>query len=137
MSTTGKSNQFPDVDQQAIVTPESVVLGQDPLLHLEEEWQGPAPGDWRSLGHPDELVIAGIPQRCPACSARRDWLLICWQGRVSIRCRCAHQWAEPEITCARFNELSAARPRPVRYANVEELLRARGFDGSLGGTYLS
>lgn len=56
--------------------------------------------------HPDELRVTGIPVRCPACGARRDWLLVHHHDHVFIRCRCAHQWHEPDLDTADFDTIT-------------------------------
>ncbi|MEU9484517.1 hypothetical protein AB0D83_12780 [Streptomyces decoyicus] len=110
--------------------------GTDPLLRLEYEMQQPSgPGATRCLSHPAELALRGIPVRCSACRARRDWLLINHGRNVWIVCRCSNQWLEPEISRTDFDALIAI-PDPRTYPSVEEGLAALGFDGAFAGTYL-
>ncbi|WP_308190775.1 hypothetical protein [Streptomyces sp. HPF1205] len=72
---------------------------------------------------------------CPACGARRDWLLINQGRHVWIRCRCSHQWLEPEITGTDYDALIST-PDGTTYASVAEGLLALGYDGSFAGAYL-
>ncbi|MEJ8653808.1 hypothetical protein WKI65_38650 [Streptomyces sp. MS1.AVA.3] len=110
--------------------------GTDPLLQPEYETQPPSgPGATRCLSHPAELALRGIPVRCSACRARRDWLLINHGRNVWIVCRCSNQWLEPEISRADFDALIAV-PDQRTYPSVEEGLAALGFDGAFAGTYL-
>ncbi|MFD9206587.1 hypothetical protein ACFVZM_09915 [Streptomyces sioyaensis] len=110
--------------------------GTDPLLQLEYEMQQPSgPDATRCLSHPAELALRGIPVRCSACRARRDWLLINHSRNVWIVCRCNNQWLEPEISRADFDALIAIPDRKT-YPSLEEGLAALGFDGAFAGTYL-
>ncbi|MEV4555723.1 hypothetical protein AB0K51_01850 [Kitasatospora sp. NPDC049285] len=82
-------------------TPLTATAPSDPLLQLQNETEPPSgPGVNRCLDHADELALGGIPVICSACKARRDWLLINQGRNVYIRCRCANEWLEPEITRA-------------------------------------
>ncbi|MFF7393228.1 hypothetical protein ACFZAE_32915 [Streptomyces scabiei] len=107
---------------------------EDPLLRLQEETQ-PHDGEFRvqCTTHPGELVITGIIQMCPACGARRDWLLICDRNQVSIRCRCAHQWVERELGRADFEAM--AGPGGEVYDSLQTTIQAAGYGGELSGTY--
>ncbi|MGW2657387.1 hypothetical protein ACWC1D_27470 [Streptomyces sp. NPDC001478] len=108
----------------------------DPLLQLQHETQPPGgPGATRSLTHPHELTLRGIPVRCTACSARRDWMLINHRRNVWIVCRCSTQWLEPEISRADFDAL-ITMPGWVNHPTLQQCLAANGFDGTLAGTYL-
>lgn len=89
----------------------------------------------RGLKHPQELALRGIPVMCPACGARRDWLLINQGRHVWIRCRCSHEWLEPEITRTDYDAMVCA-PDGATYASVAEGLLALGYDGSFAGSYL-
>ncbi|MFE3881882.1 hypothetical protein ACFXPQ_02985 [Streptomyces lydicus] len=110
--------------------------GTDPLLQLEYEMQQPSgPGATRCLGHPAELALRGMPVRCSACRARRDWLLINHGRNVWIVCRCSNQWLEPEISRTDFDALIAIPDRKT-YPSLGEGLAALGFDGAFTGTYL-
>ncbi|MHC5907814.1 hypothetical protein ACVNF4_28575 [Streptomyces sp. S6] len=110
--------------------------GADPLLRLEHETQPPSgPNMARCLSHPHELALRGIPVRCTACRARRDWLLINHGRNVWLCCRCGSHWHEPEITRADFDAL-ATGPDGTTYPTVAQGLAALGFDGAFTGTYL-
>lgn len=89
----------------------------------------------RGLSHPHELVLHAIPVTCPACDARRDWLLISRDREVWVRCRCGNQWLEPEITRADYDAMIAI-PDGTTYPCVEQGLLALGFDGSFAGIYV-
>jgi hypothetical protein len=88
----------------------------------------------RCTEHPDELRVRGIPVRCASCSARRDWLIILHLGHVWIRCRCAHQWHEPELTVDEFDDLGAGPPDRY-WPTFDQAVASMGFDGTLRGTY--
>ncbi|MFI0722089.1 hypothetical protein [Streptomyces sp. NPDC021224] len=90
----------------------------------------------RGLSHPRELTLRGIPVMCSACGARRDWLLINQARDVWIRCRCAHQWLEPEITRADYEALISV-PAGTSYPTTKVAMLALGFDGSFYGAYLA
>ncbi|MDF3291902.1 hypothetical protein [Streptomyces silvisoli] len=123
------------MDREPKTTDQPTAPLDDPLLRLQEELQEPdTPGYSRSVLHPHELTITGIIVMCPACGARRDWLIICDGSRVSIRCRCAHQWAEPEISHADFDAMISGPG--TNYTNFTAAVRATGYDGTLAGTYL-
>ncbi|MBM9508029.1 hypothetical protein [Actinacidiphila acididurans] len=110
--------------------------GSDPLLRLQHETQPlSGPDVTRCTGHPRELPLRGIPVMCPACQARRDWVLINHRRNVWIGCRCGHQWLEPEITRADFDGLLTTS-NCTTYPSLEQALTAHGFDGSFAGTYL-
>ncbi|MBV1949148.1 MULTISPECIES: hypothetical protein [unclassified Streptomyces] len=116
--------------------PPVLPVGTDPLLQLEYETQPTTgPGATRCLSHPHELAFGGIPAMCPACRARRDWMLINHGRNVWIRCRCSNQWLEPEISRADFDALIDS-PDVTNYPSVEHCLVALGFDGAFAGTYL-
>ncbi|MGW3341168.1 hypothetical protein ACWDCL_27240 [Streptomyces sp. NPDC001009] len=106
------------------------------MLQLEYETQpATGPGATCCLSHPHELAFGGIPAMCPACRARRDWMLINHGRNVWIRCRCSNQWLEPEISRADFDALIDS-PDVTNYPSVEHCLTAHGFDGAFAGTYL-
>jgi hypothetical protein len=121
---------------EAPADPSAAPAGSDPLLQLQHELKAPSgPRAYRYIRHPRKLVLRGIPVRCSACRALRDWLLIN-QGRITwVHCRCNNEWHEPEITRAAFEAL-AHLPDTTTYASVEEGVAAMGFDGSFAGTYL-
>ncbi|MEV3871583.1 hypothetical protein [Streptomyces sp. NPDC049906] len=111
--------------------------GDDPVLQLQQEYR---PEDtrvrMRSVNHPEELFITGLVVMCPNCGARRDWMIISDGPRIDIRCRCAHQWQEPELTRADFESMIDEVPG-VLYPGVEAAARATGFDGTFTGMYLN
>ncbi|MER5494246.1 hypothetical protein [Streptomyces sp. NPDC002490] len=111
--------------------------GDDPILQLQQEYglEG-AHIRMRSTNYPEELFITGLVVMCPSCGARRDWMVICDGNRIDIRCRCAHQWHEPELTRADFEEMIDVGPGPV-YPSLEDAARATGFDGTFTGMYLN
>jgi hypothetical protein len=122
--------------REAPPTPPAAPASSDPMLQLRyEPPDASGPSALRYLRHPPELALLGIPVRCPACQARRDWLLMNQGRNTWIFCRCGSEWHEPEITRAAFEAL-AHLPDTTVYATVEQALTAMGFDGSLAGIYL-
>jgi hypothetical protein len=107
---------------------------EDPLLRLQDELQ---PGDvnipLQCTTHTCELTITGIVQMCPQCGARRDWMVICNRNEVSIRCRCAHQWVERELSRADFEAM--AGPVNEVFKTTQAAVQALGYDGDLAGAY--
>ncbi|MFI1887787.1 hypothetical protein [Streptomyces jumonjinensis] len=91
----------------------------------------------RSVDHPEELFITGLVVICPHCAARRDWMIICDGNRIDIRCRCAHQWHEPELTRADFEVMTGGNTTGPVYPSLEDAARATGFDGTFTGMYLN
>ncbi|MET7300197.1 hypothetical protein [Embleya sp. NPDC005575] len=85
--------------------------------------------------YPDELRVTGIPVRCRACGAGRDWLLVHHRGHTFIRCRCAHQWHEPDLDADDFETLAAGPPDRY-WATYDEALVSLGFDGTFAGSHL-
>ncbi|ANZ14900.1 hypothetical protein O1L44_02820 [Streptomyces noursei] len=73
---------------------------------------------------------------CPKCGARRDWMVICDRNEVSIRCRCAHQWVERELTRADYMAM-IGEGIGQDYPSLEAAAEAAGYDGTLAGTYLA
>ncbi|MEW1551614.1 hypothetical protein [Streptomyces tsukubensis] len=114
--------------------------GDDPLHRLQEET---CPEDLRmrrrirSVDHPEELFITGLVVICRNCSARRDWMIICDGNQIDIRCRCAHQWHEPELTRADFEVMTGGNTTGPVYPSLEDAARATGFDGAFTGLYLN
>ncbi|MFE5908711.1 hypothetical protein ACFQ6B_06440 [Streptomyces wedmorensis] len=107
----------------------------DPLLRLQEETRlGDGIIRLRATTHPEEIRIGGVLVMCPHCGARRDWMVICDRSEISIRCRCAHQWVEPELTHADYEALIDVGGRD--YPSLEAAAQAVGYDGTLAGTYL-
>ncbi|MFF4605961.1 hypothetical protein ACFY12_24870 [Streptomyces sp. NPDC001339] len=111
--------------------------GDDPLLRLQQETQ-PAGGNigLRATTHPEEIRITGITVMCPQCGARRDWMVICDRNEISIRCRCAHQWVERELTRADYMAM-IGEGIGQDYPSLEDAAQAAGYDGTLAGTYLA
>jgi hypothetical protein len=123
-------------DQYVEATPIRLPADGDPLLRLQHETRPPnGPGAARCVGYPQELALRGIPVRCSACLARRDWLLINQGRQVWVHCRCGHQWIEPEITRADFETL-LGNPEWTTYPSIDQAMTALGFDGSFVGAYL-
>ncbi|MGW1281732.1 hypothetical protein ACWD4V_32870 [Streptomyces tsukubensis] len=113
--------------------------GDDPLHRLQEET---CPEGLRmrrrirTTNHPEELFITGLVVICPNCSARRDWMILCDGNQIDIRCRCAHQWHEPELTRADFEAMVDVVPGTL-YPSLEDVARATGYDGTFTGMYLN
>lgn len=120
---------------QRTVRPETAI-GDDPLLRLQREMQlGDGNIGLRATTHPEEIVITGIPVMCPQCGARRDWMVICDRNEISIRCRCAHQWVERELTGADYEAMIDVGGKD--YPSLEAAAQAEGYDGTLAGIYLT
>jgi len=106
----------------------------DPLLRLQREEQLRDGEDGvQCTTHPGELTISGIIQMCPACGARRDWMIICYRNQVSLRCRCAHQWIERELGRADFEAMAGSGGEV--YVSLQAAIVATGYNGELTGTY--
>jgi hypothetical protein len=86
----------------------------------------------RTVPHPDPLNPRGFLITCTRCHATRDWLLINAAHQVFVRCRCAHEWAEPDLDLDTFNNLFTYVE--AAWSSYEEAVRATGFDGLLAGT---
>uniref|UniRef100_UPI001E530382 hypothetical protein n=1 Tax=Streptomyces clavuligerus TaxID=1901 RepID=UPI001E530382 len=111
--------------------------GDDPVLRLQQEYRPDGVRiRMRSVNHPEELFITGLVVICPNCGARRDWMVICDGPRIDIRCRCAHQWHEPELTRADFEVMVGDGTGPV-YPSLDDAARATGYDGTFTGMYLN
>ncbi len=123
-----------DLRTHRAVLPETAA--DDPLLRLQKETRlGDGTIRLRATTHPEEIRIGGILVMCPACGARRDWMVICDRSEISIRCRCAHQWVEPELTRADYEAMIDVGGQ--EYPSLEAAAEAVGYDGTLAGTYLS
>lgn len=72
---------------------------------------------------------------CPNCGARRDWMVICDRSIIRIRCRCAHEWVEPELNRADYESMIDAGGRD--HPSLEAAAQSMGYDGALAGTYFS
>lgn len=86
----------------------------------------------RAVPHPDELDARGIPITCPNCHARRDWLLLNVRQHVFVRCRCAHEWHEPDLSRDFFDRNFTAPEH--EWDDYSTAMRALAFDGLLAGT---
>ncbi|WJY50100.1 hypothetical protein QRN89_09880 [Streptomyces chengbuensis] len=123
-----------DLRTRRTVLPETAP--DDPLLRLEKETRlGDGIIRLRATTHPEEIRVGGILVMCPKCGARRDWMVICDRSQISIRCRCAHQWVEPELTRADYEAMIDVGGQD--YPSLEAAAQAVGYDGTLAGTYLS
>ncbi|MFJ2578388.1 hypothetical protein [Kitasatospora aureofaciens] len=88
----------------------------------------------RAVPHPDELDARGIPITCPTCRARRDWLLLNVRHQVFVRCRCAAEWHEPDLTLAYFDQhFTASEQEWDEWDDFDTAMRALAFDGLLAG----
>ncbi|GAA1146308.1 hypothetical protein F4556_003759 [Kitasatospora gansuensis] len=85
----------------------------------------------RAVPHPGELDAHGIPITCAYCRARRDWLLLNVRQQVFVRCRCAHEWHEPDLTRAYFDQHFTEAEH--EWADYDTAMRALAFDGLLAG----
>jgi hypothetical protein len=125
-----------DHPTEAPPAPPATPVGSDPLLQLRyENRDGSGPHALRYIRHPQEIALRGIPVMCPACRARRDWLLMNEGRNTWVFCRCGTEWHEPEITRAAFEALTRL-PDTTAYTSVEQALAAMGFDGGFAGIYL-
>ncbi|WP_404869341.1 hypothetical protein ACI1MP_22405 [Kitasatospora griseola] len=86
----------------------------------------------RAVPHPDVLNPRGFVIACPNCDAIRDWLLLNVRRQVFIRCRCAAEWHEPDLTRTDFDEHFTAPER--EWDNFDDAMTGLGFDGLLAGT---
>jgi hypothetical protein len=126
-STTGPAPahvMMPAATSAATPETETALEPQEPL----------GPDDIRMVRHPGPMNLRGIPVRCSACRALRDWLLISHSRNVWVRCRCTHEWYEPELKRSDFDAL--IRPGGRGYRTDEEVFAATGFDGTLAGVYV-
>ncbi|MFI0808185.1 hypothetical protein [Streptomyces echinatus] len=107
----------------------------DPLLRLQQETRlGDGVIRLRVTTRPEEIRIGGILVMCAKCGARRDWMVICDRSEISIRCRCAHQWVEPELTRVDYKAMIDVGGQD--YPSLEAAAQAVGYDGTLAGAYL-
>lgn len=86
----------------------------------------------RTMVHPDELNPRGFLITCACCGASRDWLLVNIAQRVYVRCRCTHEWAEPDLDVETFDNLFSYIE--AIWGSYTDAVRANGFDGFLAGT---
>ncbi|MDH6119366.1 hypothetical protein ABH930_000608 [Kitasatospora sp. GAS204A] len=85
----------------------------------------------RAVPHPGELDARGIPITCLNCHARRDWLLLNVGPQVFVRCRCAAEWPEPDLTRAYFDQ-HYTEPEH-EWDDYDTAMRALAFDGLFAG----
>ncbi|GAA2138008.1 hypothetical protein GCM10009760_18960 [Kitasatospora kazusensis] len=85
----------------------------------------------RAVPHPGELDAHGIPIACPNCHAHRDWLLLNVGPQVFVRCRCAHEWPEPDLTRDDFDQQYSEPER--EWDSFDTAMTGLGFDGLLAG----
>ncbi|MCM1967998.1 hypothetical protein [Streptomyces sp. G1] len=123
-----------EIQSSRATHPHSALAG-DPVLRLQSEMQRPGEVHLQATTHPEEISITGIPVRCARCGARRDWMIICDRNRVSIRCRCSHQWVERELNRVDFDSMIDAGGQ--NYPDLAAAAAAIGYDGTLAGTYLN
>lgn len=123
-----------DLRNRRAELPETAV--GNPLLRLQKETRlSDGSIRLRATTHPEEIRIGGILVMCANCGARRDWMVICDRSEISIRCRCAHQWVESELTRADYEAVIDVGGQD--YPSLEAAAEAVGYDGTLAGTYLS
>ncbi|MEU4200811.1 hypothetical protein AB0F64_12775 [Streptomyces sp. NPDC026294] len=123
-----------DIQQFRAILPEAT-SGDDPLLRLQAESEPDDAIRIQTTTHADPIIITGITVMCPKCGARQDWMVICdVPGRVFLRCRCAHQWYEPELTRADFEAMAGEGGQ--NYPSLEAVALDDGYDGTLAGAYL-
>ncbi|WP_225447654.1 hypothetical protein [Streptacidiphilus sp. P02-A3a] len=86
----------------------------------------------RSVVHSEELRPRGFLITCAYCDATRDWLLVEVLAKVYVRCRCTHEWLEPDLDLDAFNDLFGEITRV--WDSFPEVVTSLGFDGLLAGT---
>ncbi|MFF2956999.1 hypothetical protein ACFVVU_37370 [Kitasatospora sp. NPDC057965] len=95
----------------------------------------PEPAIVLAVPHPDPLTPRGIAITCALCGAGRDWLLIQVNGIVFVRCRCAHEWQEPDLEGGDVDIAHTNGPER-EWTDFDEMYRGLGFDGLFRMTYL-
>ncbi|MGW5017073.1 hypothetical protein [Streptomyces sp. NRRL F-5053] len=126
---------FTDELQHPRATFPETTSDDDPLLRLQKEGEPDNSIRTQTTTHADPITITGITVMCPKCGARRDWLVICdRRNQIYLRCRCAHEWHEPELTRADFERIAGEGGQ--KYPSLEAVVRDTGYDGTLAGTYL-
>ncbi|MFC1400819.1 MULTISPECIES: hypothetical protein [Streptacidiphilus] len=88
----------------------------------------------RTIPHGGELRPRGFLITCAYCDATRDWLIVEVLSKVYIRCRCTHEWLEPDLDLDAFNDLFGEVIRV--WDSFPEVVAGLGFDGTFAGTYL-
>ncbi|MPY38511.1 hypothetical protein FNH04_00580 [Streptomyces phyllanthi] len=106
-------------------------------MWVPESLRVPSPDEivGQAFPHRDPLVITGITVICQDCGAREDWLILLSQRVVHVRCRCGHEWREPELTPAWFEETKRG-PAVEYHSSAESVVQSLGFDGTFKGIYL-
>ncbi|MFJ7248456.1 hypothetical protein ACIQWA_28040 [Kitasatospora sp. NPDC098652] len=106
------------------------------MTDYDHDFYNPAPEPARAViravPHPAELNPRGITITCTGCGARRDWLLLAVHDQIFVRCRCAHEWREPDLTRADFDR-HYVEPE-YEWDDFDTAMRALAFDGLLAGT---
>ncbi|WP_052509664.1 hypothetical protein [Kitasatospora griseola] len=102
------------------------------LINRGHDENAHRPTTIRAVPHPDELDARGIPIICPSCRASRDWLLLNVREHVFVRCRCAYEWHEPDLSLT-FFEQHFTTPED-EWDDFNTAMRALAFDGLLAGT---
>ncbi|MFD8703761.1 hypothetical protein ACFV1W_14235 [Kitasatospora sp. NPDC059648] len=106
------------------------------MTDYDHDFYNPAPEPARAIiravPHPAELNPRGITITCTGCGARRDWLLLAVRDQIFVRCRCAHEWPEPDLTRADFDR-HYVEPEH-EWDDFDTAMRALAFDGLLAGT---
>ncbi|SOB89030.1 hypothetical protein [Streptomyces sp. 1331.2] len=85
----------------------------------------------RAVPHPDPLNPLGTTITCPLCNAARDWLLLNVRAHVFVRCRCAHEWHQPDLTRDYFDQHFTDPEN--EWDDFNTAMRALAFDGLLAG----
>ncbi|MEU5838723.1 hypothetical protein ABZ820_34375 [Streptomyces diacarni] len=121
--------------QHSRTTLPETTSGDDPLLRLQEASK-PDDSIWTyTTTHPGPITVTGITVMCAQCGARRDWMVICdRRNQIFLRCRCAHEWHEPELTRADYQAMAGEGGQ--KYPSLDAVVRDAGYDGTLAGTYL-
>ncbi|MFJ7278256.1 hypothetical protein [Kitasatospora sp. NPDC098663] len=93
-----------------------------------------------AVPHPGPLSPRGMLIACAQCHASRDFLLIHVRSRpgsdlVFVRCRCAHEWLEPDLEASQVAEAQGANAEERQWNSFEEMYRGLGFDGTFRGIY--
>ena len=89
----------------------------------------------RTTLHPGELRPRGFLITCAYCGATRDWLVVEVYDKVYIRCRCTHEWLEPDIDLDTFNGLFGQVHQVWDCFN--DAVVGFGYDGTFSGAYLN
>ena len=97
----------------------------------------PAPGTpvVRMVEYPGDLNPRGFPVTCTNCRAERDWLLLEAARRVFVRCRCGHEWEEPELDAEFFDDNFDYPDRS--WQDAGKALTDLGFSGEFAGMYIN